>query len=365
MHADILIIGAGPAGCAAAIHARQAGLSVMMIEARADACRAPGETLHPGVEPILKKLGVWHNVIAAGFHRHRGVWRESGGLRVFEPYGSNEGSDAGSDSESDSGPGSGTGSDSGPDSGSQQAWLGFQADRRILHGILQRAAEQAGAVLRRDAAPGGVIREDGCRGGVGGVVCKGAEIRTRWVFDATGRRAWLARMLALRAERPGPPLRVRFGWKNGEDPCLEGQPLFRQQLNGWAWQAPLGDGSTAWAVLDHASARTAQPGWGEHGGGGGRGVDMTWRLHAPCAGPGYFLLGDAAALLDPASSNGVLRALMSGMLAADLAAQVRCGRDEHAATQAYSSWISGLFHHQAARLLESYLPARDTGERAG
>ncbi|MEO9061558.1 MAG: FAD-dependent monooxygenase [Nitrosospira sp.] len=352
MHADILIIGAGPAGCAAAIHARQAGLSVMMIDARADACRAPGETLHPGVEPILKKLGVWHDVIAAGFHRHRGVWRESGSLRVFESYGSD----------------SGLGSDSGPDSGGRQAWLGFQANRRTLHGILQRAAEQAGVVLRRNAAPDGVIREDGCRGGVGGVVCKRAEIRTRWVFDATGRRAWLARMLALRAERSGPPLRVRFGWKDGEDPCLEGQPLFQQQLNGWAWQAPLGDGSTAWASLEQASARTVQPGWGEDGGGkgkGGRGVDMTWRLHAPCAGPGYFLLGDAAALLDPASSNGVLRALMSGMLAADLAAQVRCGRDERAAAQAYSSWISGLFHHQAARLLDSYLPVRNTGERAG
>jgi len=93
------------------------------------------------------------------------------------------------------------------------------------------------------------------------------------------------------------------------------------------------------------------------GEGGSRGVDMTWRLHEPCAGPGYFLLGDAAALLDPASSNGVLRALMSGMLAADLAARMLLGGDESSAAQAYIRWISELFYHQINSLLESYPPA--------
>ncbi len=331
MHVDILIIGAGPAGCAAAISARQAGLKVMLIEARADVCRAPGETLHPGVEPILKKLGVWRDVAAAGFHRHRGIWRETDGVRFFAPYGSD------SDGE----------------------WLGFQADRRNLHRILQRAAGEAGAIFKPAAIPSSVIRQGGRRGRISGVSCKGSEIRARWVFDATGRRAWLARMLGLQADRPGPPLRVRFGWKNGSDPRLQGQPLFKQHVDGWQWLAPLGDSTTAWAILEHALERTT---WeasnpvaaGMAGEGGSRGVDMSWRLHEPCAGPGYFLLGDAAALLDPASSNGVLRALMSGMLAADLAARMLRGGDESCAAQAYVRWISQLFYHQTSSLLESY-----------
>jgi flavin-dependent dehydrogenase len=321
---DILIIGAGPAGCAAAISARHAGLKTMLIDASAFAHNAPGETLHPGVEPILRRLGVWDEITAAGFHRHCGIWRESGGARTFMPYGSD----------------------------SNGSWLGLQADRRTLHGILRRAASEAGAVFKEATMPSGVILRDGR---VDGVVCKGLEIRAQWVFDATGRRAWLARRLNLRADRSGFPVRVRFGWKEGSDRCLEGQPLFRQRKDGWEWFAPLGDGRTAWVALD----QTVEPGVERsigvrHGRKAATGLDMRWRLHPSCAGPGYFLLGDAAALLDPASSNGVLRALMSGMLAADVAARILSGEDEKAILQVYVKWIVALYRHHVNSLGDLY-----------
>jgi flavin-dependent dehydrogenase len=307
-------------------------MKTILIEARAFARNAPGETLHPGVEPILKKLGAWDSITAAGFHRHRGIWRENGeGTRTFMPYGSD------SDGE----------------------WFGLQADRRILHGLLQDAAREAGAVFKEATPARDIILRDGR---VDGVVCKELEIRARWVFDATGRRAWLARKLNLQADRSAPPVRVRFGWKEGSDRCLEGQPLFRQRKDGWEWFAPLGDGRTAWVTLD----QTAQPGT-EHSIGvrhdrkTATGLDMTWRLHSSCAGPGHFLLGDAAALLDPASSNGILRALMSGMLAADLAAQTLSGKDEKAAIQVYVKWIAALYRHHVDSLEGIY--RRIDGER--
>jgi flavin-dependent dehydrogenase len=322
---DILIIGAGPAGCAAAISARQAGLKTMLIDASAFAHNAPGETLHPGVEPILKKLGVWDSITAAGFHRHRGIWRESGeGTRTFMPYGSD----------------------------SNGEWLGLQADRRILHGILRSAAREAGAVFKEATTARHALMRDGR---VEGVVCEGLEIRARWVFDATGQRAWLARKLNLRADRSGSARRVRFGWKEGSDRCLEGQPLFRQRQGGWEWFAPLGDGRTAWVTLDQAAEPGVERSIGlRHDRKAATGLDMTGRLHSSCAGPGYFLLGDAAALLDPASSNGVLRALMSGMLAADLAACVISGKDEGPALQAYMQWIGALYKHHIESLDDLY-----------
>jgi flavin-dependent dehydrogenase len=319
MRTDILIIGAGPAGCAAAISARQAGLKTTLIEARACAHNAPGETLHPGVEPIFRKLGVWADITAAGFHRHRGIWRESGGKRTFMPYGSDD----------------------------EGEWLGLQADRRVLHGILRLAASEAGAVFNEATTAGDIILRDGR---VGGVVCKELEIRAHWVFDATGQRAWLARKLKLAADRSGPSLRLRFGWKEGSDQCVEGQPLFRQRQGGWEWFAPLGYGKTAWVSLD----QTAEYGMEHLPGIAGRqtrsGIDMGWRLHPSCAGPGYFLLGDAAALLDPASSNGVLRALMSGMFAADLAALAISGKDEEGPLQTYVQWIGALYKHHMESL---------------
>jgi flavin-dependent dehydrogenase len=78
---------------------------------------------------------------------------------------------------------------------------------------------------------------------------------------------------------------------------------------------------------------------------------VTWRLASNAAGLGYFLAGDAALVLDPASSHGVLRALMSGMMAAHLCTQVcRDGLAEESAAAAYASWVHAWFEHDAEKL---------------
>ena len=56
---DLLIVGGGPVGLAAAIEARLAGLSVTVIEPRQGAIdKACGEGLMPGAVPLLARLGV-------------------------------------------------------------------------------------------------------------------------------------------------------------------------------------------------------------------------------------------------------------------------------------------------------------------
>ncbi|MGH9719630.1 MAG: NAD(P)/FAD-dependent oxidoreductase [Bryobacteraceae bacterium] len=320
MRTDFVIIGAGPAGSAAAIHARRFGLSVVLLEASSRFRPAPGETLHPGVEPLFEQLGIRDAVLAGQFHRHRGIWIEWDGPRRFESYG-----------EDDRGP-----------------WRGFQADRERLHTILLQAAVDAGAELVRPASPVAVLR-DGVR--VAGVEADGLRFFARWTADATGRRAWLARALELREERHSPPLYVRFGWNRDERADLDGQPLFAAHEQGWNWQAPLGD-RTAWAELRIDDAAERPP--------GGQGADLSWRIHRDSAGPGYFLLGDAAATLDPASSHGVLRALMSGVLAAHLAAGcVNRDLPEPVAFEEYRNWCEQQFETDihALRTLYAKHPA--------
>lgn len=57
--ADLIIVGGGPVGLAAAIEARLAGLSVALVEARDGAIdKACGEGLMPGAVPMLDHLGV-------------------------------------------------------------------------------------------------------------------------------------------------------------------------------------------------------------------------------------------------------------------------------------------------------------------
>jgi flavin-dependent dehydrogenase len=86
-----------------------------------------------------------------------------------------------------------------------------------------------------------------------------------------------------------------------------------------------------------------------------RAADVTWRIANPPAGSGYFLVGDAASVLDPASSRGILKAIMSGMMAAHLIIKMAEHQVEGAvAAQNYSNWVQSWFEHDTKRLREMY-----------
>ena len=313
--ADLIIVGAGPAGCSAAIRARQDDLRVVMLDINSHPKVAPGETLHPGIEPILNQLGVAQKVLQAGFQRHLGIWIERSGERHFVPYGEDE---------------------RGP-------WQGFQADRRIFHQILRRAAVDAGATLITDSRPSNVLTSDDRIIGV--EVADARQYQGQWTIDATGRSAWLAKKLGIRAEIRSPPLRARFGWLPRNLADQDGQPVFAFRENGWDWEAPLGDNRVAWVELRIGESAGTIP----------AGVDLTWQYRPDCAGPGYFLIGDAAAMLDPSSSHGVLRALMSGIMCSHLIAGCnQSGVGEAEVTAAYQAWLSEQFVHDEKHLLRHY-----------
>lgn len=86
-----------------------------------------------------------------------------------------------------------------------------------------------------------------------------------------------------------------------------------------------------------------------------RGADVTWRMVTRPAGPGYYLAGDAAAVLDPASSHGVLRAIMSGMMAGYLISQTFKGAcSEQRATLEYHRWLADWFNTDVHRVRQMY-----------
>ena len=310
---DLLVLGAGPAGCAAAIRARQGGLRVALVEQRLAPGLAPGETLHPGAEVLFEDLGMGSALRNAGFHRHRGIWVEHAGQRHFQAYGADA---------------------NGP-------WRGFQVDRALLQEMMQNAVRACGARLLMGCQIAGLLHEDGR---VAGVRLAEGDMRARWTIDATGRHAWLASQLGLASETYSPPLRVRFGWRAAQASCTDGQPRIALGPDGWDWEAPLGRDRVAWLVLRRAGQEKA-----EHG------MDMTWRLRPACAGRGYFLAGDCAAQIDPSSSHGMLRALMAGMYAGFLATASALGRAPESRIIAdYRDWIRSQFLHDVARLRDMH-----------
>jgi len=329
LHADVVIVGAGPAGCAAAITARQLELETVVIDRDPSPRERPGESLHPGVEPVLGQLGVWASVEAAAFLRHTGQYVAWGTPRRFVPFGRD---------------------DAGP-------WRGLQAMRAELDTILLERARELGATVLRPCRALSAIVEDGTLVGVRTSI---GILQSRITIDASGMGSWLVRELALPLVCRSRMLIARYGYASGRCRALDRAPTIVADRDGWTWMARVRPGVYAWTRLD-VRPRRRHPRWSPEALhtlvplGQPRGADVTWRATERSAGPGYLMAGDAAAVLDPASSHGVLKALMSGIAAAHAARRVvdedRLGGD---ASDCYARWLESWFERDVVRLREHY-----------
>lgn len=70
---DLLVIGGGPAGCAAAAFARQQGWKVCLVEKESFPRFRIGESLLPTANGILQAMGAWPKITAAGFVKKYGA----------------------------------------------------------------------------------------------------------------------------------------------------------------------------------------------------------------------------------------------------------------------------------------------------
>ena len=326
---DVIIVGGGPAGAAAAICCASAGLDVVLVEsARRGRARKAGETLHPGIEAVLRVLGVADDLAGADFPRHLGHWVEWAGPAYFQDFGTDAG----------------------------RAWRGYQADRRVFDEMLLDRARRDGAQIWQPCtALGALVNQER----VNGVVTSLGTVLARTVIDASGRRNWLARQLKMPLAPLSPRLVAAFGYRSGSCPDRDDAPMLRADEHGWTWMARVGPATYAWVRLPLDSA---QP-WGQVPQefshlvprSRPRGANVTWRMAAAPAGPGYMLVGDASAVLDPAASHGVLKALMSGVIAARATANVLHGHaGENEAATAYRRWTTGWFRNDMERLDSQY-----------
>src|SRR5579884_4098434 len=355
---DVVVVGGGPAGSATAIWCARRGLRVALCERARFPRHRPGETLPPGAEPIFGQLGVAAAVRAAGFVRHPGTWVTWAGPRRFEPFGG----------------------------GDDDPWLGFQAPREDLDRILLAAAVRAGAVVHQ---PCRVLRPRLDGGRVAGVETATGPIAARWVVDAAGGGHWLAHHLGLPLRCASPRLIARYGYARGECPTRGGAetevpeiaaaedlsapspmphapsphaeaPEIVADETGWTWSARIAPGRYHWTRLSLAAGEPPRAGppprlAGLTPLGRPRGADVTWRMVARPAGAGYVCAGDAAAVLDPASSHGVLKALMSGMMAGHVIAHAAAGAaSPQAAIQTYTAWLTEWFEADVAALTRLY-----------
>lgn len=304
---DAIIVGGGPAGLSAAIQFAAKGRSVMVIERRSTTPDGPGETLHPGIEPIFGKLGVKEAMLARATMRHDAIVIDRGGDLETVPYG--------------------------------RDWRGFQLRRRALNQGLRERFEQFGGDYRNGVQALELTSSDGDHR----LQTKDGIIQGRWLLDASGMAGWLDRRLGSSLDAASIPIHLRYGYRaTKEDDGASPRLLLKNK--SWSWQAPLGDGETAW--VDCSAGRSFFEHTSDF-----RGADGTWRLSRTPAGTSSFRIGDAACRLDPSNGHGVLRAMMSGMMAAHLAVRVDDGRVAgHEAAAIYNGWIRHWFTADANHL---------------
>ncbi len=319
-------MGGGPAGAAAAIACALRGLRVVVVERDAVTRDKPGESLHPGIEPLLAQLGIVDGLAGVTGARHAGIWIQWGGARRFEPFGADA---------------------DGP-------WHGFQVWRADFDEMLLRRARELGVEVRRPCAVTGMLD-----GGTG-VATTDGPVAARVVVDATGRARWLGRALDVASRRHSPRLLARYGYAEGACPERAEAPALVADADGWTWTARVRPDVYQWTRVAFDGEQT-DASWmpAEFAGlrplGPARGADVTWRLSERVAAPGWFMVGDAAATLDPTSSHGVLKAVMSGMMAGHLVAPVVRGEvPAHEAAAAYQHWLSSWFVTDARKLAEFY-----------
>jgi flavin-dependent dehydrogenase len=320
---DIAICGAGVAGCALAIALVRAGYSVLVLEREVASARRPGESLPPEVRVPLAALGVWETFLGQGHLPAVGnhaVWGEGTGRSkdfLFNPYGN-----------------------------------GWHIDRYRFAIMLQEAAEAAGAVILR-----GITRIDAAREDDRWLLwwSDRSDRRTgvaRFVADATGRSRGLARRLGVAVRRYD----RLIGWAGCVAPCGPPEPttLIEAAPHGWWYSVPLPPAQHMVAFMSdpgvapptnfppHILSRVGNGIWRP------RAMPADSSRLIETAGAGWVAVGDAAAAHDPLSAQGIMRALTSGLRAAEAVALGLAGHDQALA----------LYVEMQRRAYDAYLTQR-------
>ena len=319
---DVVVLGAGPSGCAAAIQCAQRGLRVALLEKSLFPRHRPGETLHPGVEPLLRQLGV--DIQHQACLRHSGHWVHWEGPPRFHSFGGN-------------------------------AWSGFQIPRELLDQQLLERAHTAGVQVLQPKRISLLLHP---HGRVLGVRADTTQWRAHYVVDASGRHRWLQRQLQLPYLRYSPRLIAQYGYCQNVHLQPEALGLFARP-HGWHWIARISDTCLHWTelyVVESAKRGSCPPVLSQCTAiGPTRGADVSWRRCRNTAGPGYFLAGDAATTVDPCAAHGVIKALVCGMQAASVIVDCLSRPSGEAIVQAaYQAWVQEAFARDVTALRSFY-----------
>lgn len=317
---DALVIGGGPGGSCAACYARRHGWRTLVVEKETFPRFRIGESLLPMANAILRDIGVWPKIEAAGFFpKYGALFHTADGAATKEVDFAN--------------------------SYVPGLESTFQVDRAEFDTLLLDRARTLGAEVRMqtiaravDAAPGGhrvTLEHAGAT----------THVTARWVFDASGRDNVLLTEQKRRLDPPRLAKRVaiysHFRDVSRVSGPKAGHTIVVRLVDGWFWIIPLDAERTSVGLVTTTelmrrrglaptelfyAAVAESPKLREllHG------ATATMPFHVTSdysyfrrelASERAFLVGDAAGFFDPIFSSGVYMSLWSAQTAVALAAR--------------------------------------------
>ena len=324
--ADVIVVGAGPAGSATAYHLARAGHDVLLLEKTAfPREKVCGDGLTPRAVKALVAMGI-DTSPEAGWLHNKGLRIIGGGMRLELPW---------------------------PELASYPSY-GLVRPRSDFDDVLAQQAVKAGAVLRENTTVTGPVLDKSGR--ITGVTTKGEggerTFSAPLVVAADGNSSRLSTAMGLhkRDDRPmGVAVRTYYTSPRHDDDWLEswlelwdrGSDGKERLLPGYGWIFGVGDGtsnvglgilntSTAWGKVDYKDLlkrwldQTPEE-WGfrdENRTQPVRGAALPMGFNRqPHYANGMLLVGDSGGMVNPFNGEGIAYAMESGEIAAEVIAQ--------------------------------------------
>ncbi len=323
---DAIIIGGGPTGAIAGLELARRGRRALILEKAEFPRFHVGESLLPATLDLLKELGLEAELRKLPHVKKFGADFAMGGK--------------GLPTEIDFA------------HGYCRSFETFNIERSLFDAMLLREAEKRGAQVRQGTAVRRIVSL------ADGDVCvetDAGEVRGRYLLDASGQGSVVGRHLGTRRPAEESYLHKVAYFNHFEnvsraDGIKGGNPLIAMMDEGWFWLIPITERRTSIGmVIDADTARRISR---EEGVAPDRmlawgldrcpamlkrlrdairpqtnnvAADFSYRCR-PYAGEGYFLVGDAAAFMDPIFSTGIFVGTQGAMATARLVDDILAGR---------------------------------------
>lgn len=322
----VFIIGAGVAGCSCAIQLRKAGFNVTMIDIVTFPRFRPGESCHPGIEPLLNQLDVWQDILDQNYIRYNSTYVNCDGeeMEVFFNEDNN--------------------------------WQGLQFPREIFDSMLLNKAITLGVKFIAQTKTLQIVADQNT---VSSIITDKGEFKFDFLIDATGSKSLTSIKLGLQREKFSKPIISNYlQLFTIENLPNKLKSYFEITSEYWGYISLIKPNTYSITYSSKNSSTQVDKNlflskhfiepYSEIM---SKSFETSWSITNNSKFDNLYLVGDALMTFDPTSSKGILKSIMTGIYAAYILENVKTNKlTKTQANITYQKWSYDFFEKELASI---------------